>query len=94
MHRLAIINALNTFFLADETDSGLVSPETKDTLEVYGEILKERYEIVAKMKLRHQIEQENPFRPEGELSREANEIVDAIQSGQKIYSASDGMGVR
>ena len=74
------------FFLVDDTDSELVSPETKDTLEVYGEILKERYDVIAKMKLRHQIEQENPFRPEGELSREANEIVDAIQSGQKIYS--------
>ena len=84
------------FLLDDETDSELASPETKDTLAVHGEILQERYDIVAKMRLQHQIQHENPFRPEGEVSREANEIVDAIQSGnfQKIYSPSDSIGAR
>ena len=66
------------------SDSDLVSPEGTDTLEAHGDIIKERYDQVAKMKLRHHIEQENPFRPEGELSKEANEIVDAIQSGKGV----------
>jgi hypothetical protein len=44
------------------------------------------------MRSKQRIEQENPFRPEGELSKEANEIVDAIQSGncQNIYTTPDG----
>jgi hypothetical protein len=79
-----------------ETDSDIVSPDGKDTLEAHGAIIKEWYDQVAKMKLRHQIEQENPFRPEGELSKEANEIVDAIQSGncQNLYATAEGVQIR
>ena len=69
-----------------------MSPDGRDTLEAHVDIIKERYNQIAKMRNITRIEQENPFRPEGEVSKEANEIVDAIQSGnlQNIYSTSDG----
>ena len=73
-----------------ESDSDLVSPEGKDTLAAHVDIIQERYDQISKMRSKQRIEQENPFRPEGELSKEANEIVDAIQSGncRNIYTAS------
>ena len=45
------------------------------------------------MRSKSQIEHDNPFRPEGEVSKEANEIVDAIQSGnlKNIYTSPDGV---
>ena len=81
-----LLNHACAFFMTkvEEDDSNLVSPETRDTIEAHEDILKERYSIIAKMKLQHQIQQENPFRPEGELSQEADVIVDAIQSGRRI----------
>ena len=78
--------------LGVESDSDLVSPEGKDTIEAHVDIIKERYDQINKMKLRNNIEADNPFRPEGEVSKEANEIVDAIQSGnlQNIYTSPEG----
>ena len=64
-----------------ESDSDLVSPEGKDTIEAHVDIIKERYHQINKMTIRKNIEAENPFQPEGEVSKDANEIVDAIQSG-------------
>ena len=82
----------NSAHLEVDSDSELVSPEGQDTIRAHESIIKEKYDQLAKMRLIHQIEQENPFRPEGELSKEANEIVDAIQSGnrQTLYSTSEG----
>jgi len=79
-----------------ESDSDLVSPEGKDTIEAHVDIIKERYEQIHKMKIeqriRNNIEADNPFQPEGEVSKDANEIVDAIQSGnlQNIYTSPSG----
>ena len=95
LHEL-MINLLIIVFLEVESDSDLVSPEGKDTIEAHVDIIKERYEQIHKMKveqrIRNNIEADNPFQPEGEVSKDANEIVDAIQSGnlQNIYTSPSG----
>ena len=73
-----------------------MSPEGKDTIEAHVDIIKERYEQINKIRIdmmrRNNIEADNPFQPEGEVSKDANEIVDAIQSGnlQNIYTSPGG----
>jgi len=75
-----------------DSDSELVSPEGKDTIDAHVDIIQERYDQIAKFRMKHQINYENPFRPEGELSKEAETIVDAIQSGncQNIQITPEG----
>ena len=75
-----------------DSDSDLVSPEGKDTIDAHVDIIQERYDQIAKFRMKHQINYENPFRPEGELSKEAETIVDAIQSGncQNIQITPEG----
>ena len=89
------INCIHIYYFINidaDSDSDLVSPEGKDTIDAHVDIIQERYDQIAKFRMKHQINYENPFRPEGELSKEAETIVDAIQSGncQNIQITPEG----
>ena len=89
---IIIVRMYHFINIEADSDSDLVSPEGKDTIDAHVDIIQERYDQIAKFRMKHQINYENPFRPEGELSKEAETIVDAIQSGncQNIQITPEG----
>lgn len=71
-----------------EHDSLLPEPEESvavpDTIEAHLELVRERE---SKLKMKEEVwDQDNPFRPEGELSKEADAIVGAIKEGRNAIT--------